>query len=253
MGGDFEAGVQMILRRMRLSAGRLVPACLALLVSGPVVAQDFAARLGRTPTPPPAARFRQSRRPARARRRAARRLPPADRTFNHRPELVVRFTNDPEVLAGGVAAITAEGGTALYDSLIYALYYFSGINGKRAVLLLSDGADEGSRYSFDEALDYARRTGVAIYAIGIGLGGSRAVQTRLLLQRLADETGGRSFFVNGAGDLGRVYEDIEGELRTQSQIAYQSSAAGGDGTFREVEVEVGVSGAEAKTIRGYFP
>jgi VWFA-related protein len=185
-------------------------------------------------------------------------ITPKDRaavlTFNHRPELVVRFTNDPEVLAGGVAAITAEGGTALYDSLIYALYYFSGINGKRAVLLLSDGADEGSRYSFDEALDYARRTGVAIYAIGIGLGGSRAVQTRMLLQRLADETGGRSFFVNGAGDLGRVYQDIEGELRTQYLIAYQSSAAGGDGTgFREVEVAVGVPGAEAKTIRGYFP
>jgi hypothetical protein len=49
MGGGFEAGVQMILRRMGLSAGRLVPACLALLLSGPVVAQDFAARLGRTP------------------------------------------------------------------------------------------------------------------------------------------------------------------------------------------------------------
>jgi len=183
-------------------------------------------------------------------------LTPKDRaavlTFNHEPELLVRFTADPEVLAGGVAGIRAEGGTALYDSLIYALYYFSGINGKRALLVISDGEDEGSRYGFDDALDYACRTGVAIYTIGLGLP-ARDAQIRMQLQRLATETGGRSFLISRASDLERVYESIEEELRTQYLLAYQSTYGGTDTAFREVEVEVNRPGVRASTIRGYFP
>ena len=90
-------------------------------------------------------------------------------TFADHPNLAVRFTNQPPLLAGGLAGLTATGNTTLYDSLIYALYYFGGIKGKRAIILLSDGKDEGSHYSFDDALDYARRSGVAIYTVGISL------------------------------------------------------------------------------------
>ncbi|MEM7480586.1 MAG: VWA domain-containing protein [Acidobacteriota bacterium] len=173
-------------------------------------------------------------------------------TFNHQPELLVRFTNNREVLAGGVAAITAEGGTALYDSLIYALYYFSGIQGKRVVILLSDGDDQVSRYGFDDALEYARRSGVAVYSIGLGLPG-KDTRIRMLLQRLADETGGRSFFIQRATELGRVYETIEEELRSQYLLTYQSTDTSDEDVFRPIEVEVDRPGAEAKTIRGYYP
>jgi len=183
-------------------------------------------------------------------------LTPKDRaavlTFNHQPELVVRFTGDREVLAGGVAGIYTDGGTALYDSLVYALYYFSGINGKRALLVITDGDDEGSRYGFDDALDYARRTGVAIYTIGLGLPGKSA-QIQMQLQRLAAETGGRSFLISRASDLQRVYESIEEELRSQYLLAYQSTYGGRDRAFREVAVEVKRPGVSASTIRGYFP
>ena len=80
----------------------------------------------------------------------------------------MKFTNDVTPLAGGLAGLKAERGTALYDSLIFSLFYFNGVKGQRAVLLLSDGKDEGSRFSYEDALDYARRAGVAIYAIGLG-------------------------------------------------------------------------------------
>lgn len=182
-------------------------------------------------------------------------LTPKDRaaviTFGERHELAVRFTNNIEVLAGGVAGLVAEGETYLYDSLIYALYYFSGVKGKRAIILLSDGEDVGSHYRFEDALDYARRTGVAVYTIGLGLPSSQR-DIQIKLQKLAEETGGRSFFIDRAAELGGVYKKIEDELRSQYLLAYQSSNKDGD-KFREVEVEMLQEGFEAKTMRGYYP
>jgi VWFA-related protein len=183
-------------------------------------------------------------------------MTPRDRaaviTFNERPALAVPFTSNSEVLAGGLAALTAEGETALYDSLIYALHYFSGIQGKRALILLSDGQDVASRYSYEEALEFARRTGVAVYAIGLDLP-QREFDVRSKLVRLAAETGGHHFFVEGVRHLDRVYERVQSELRSQYLLAYQSPQQEDGERYREVEVKVGKPGLEAKTVRGYYP
>jgi VWFA-related protein len=183
-------------------------------------------------------------------------ITPRDRaaviTFNESHDLAVPFTNNPEVLAGGLAAVTAEGETALYDSLIYALHYFSGLKGKRALILLSDGQDVASRYRFEDALEFARRTGVAIYAIGLDLP-QREFDARSKLQRLAEETGGHSFFIESAAHLDRVYERVEHELRSQYLLAYQSPEQEGGDRYRTVEVKVARPGLEARTIRGYYP
>ncbi|MEO1367065.1 MAG: VWA domain-containing protein, partial [Acidobacteriota bacterium] len=69
--------------------------------------------------------------------------------FNDHPNLTHDFTNDVEALAADLGGVKAERGTALYDALIYSLYYFNGIRGQRAILLLSDGEDESSRFDFD--------------------------------------------------------------------------------------------------------
>ena len=184
-------------------------------------------------------------------------ITPKDRaavfTFSDRPSLAARFTNDPEVLAGGVANLTADGNTALYDSVIFALHYFGGIRGKRALILLSDGRDEGSRYQYDDALEYARRAGVTLYTVGINLG-SKDGDVRLKLQKLADETGGRAFFVERALNLDRVYEAVEADLRSQYLLAYESSQSGKEREkYRSVEVKVARPGLEVKTLRGYYP
>jgi Ca-activated chloride channel family protein len=184
-------------------------------------------------------------------------ITPKDRaaviTFADQPNLAVRFTNQQALLAGGLAGITAAGNTSLYDSLIYALYYFGGVKGKKAIILLSDGKDEGSRYGFGDVLEYARRSGVAIYAVGIGLSSQNA-DIRLKLSRLADETGGRFFFIDRAKELDGIYDTIQKEVRSQYLLAYQSSKEGG-GTdkFRAIEVKIGKPGMEAKTVRGYYP
>ncbi len=185
-------------------------------------------------------------------------ITPKDRamvlTFNDKPALAVPFTNDKEVLAGGLANLVAEGNTALYDSVIQALFDFGGLRGKRAILLLSDGRDEGSHYSFSDALEYAKRSGVAIYAVGIHLS-TKDADVRLKLVQLSTQTGGRSFFVEKASELEGVYESIEEEVRTQYLLAYQSSQSGGGNRdkFRKVEIKLQRPGLEARSIPGYYP
>ena len=182
-------------------------------------------------------------------------LRPKDRAavvvFNDEPLLKVPFTNNLEVLAGGLAELTAEGETALYDTLVYTLYYFAGIKGKRALILISDGQDSHSRHSFDEALDFARRSGVAIYTVGLGLS-RREMDVRNILLRLARETAGRAFFIDRARELDAIYAAIEEELRSQYLIAYQSTYEEG-GEFRRVELKIDQPGLKAKTIPGYYP
>lgn len=181
-------------------------------------------------------------------------ITPKDRaaviTFADEPSLAVRFTNQQEVLAGGLAGLTGEGDTALHDSLVYALHYFGGLKGKRAIIVLSDGQDYGSKYTFNEALEYAKRSGVAIYTVGIDL---KEFEVRTKLQKLSDETGGRSFFVNAGAELEKVFETVEKELRSQYLLAYQSTGQGPDDKFRAVEVKVAKPGLEAKTLKGYYP
>ncbi len=173
-------------------------------------------------------------------------------TFNDHPNLTTKFTNDVEVLAGGLAGLKAERGTSLYDSLVFALYYFNGIRGQRAILLLSDGKDESSRYDYEDALEYAQRAGVAIYSIGLKLS-KKDGDARRKLTRFAEETGGRSFFLEDEGELTAVYETIQRELRSRYLLAYQSSNTSGTKRFRTIEVRLARAGLEAITLRGYYP
>jgi VWFA-related protein len=172
-------------------------------------------------------------------------------TFNDHPNLQVKFTNELEKLAGGLAGLKAERGTALYDSLIFALYYFNGIKGQRALIVLSDGKDEHSRFSFENTLEYAQRAGVAIYTIGLNI--PKTGNARKKLNRIAEETGGRGFLIQSATEIPAIYEIIQRELRSRYYLAYQSGNTAEDTDFRTVDVEISRPGLEAKTMRGYYP
>ena len=181
-------------------------------------------------------------------------LTPRDRaaviTFNRMPRLAVPLTNDLRRLGGGLAGLTPEGETALYDSVMFGLYYFAGVRGQRALLLLSDGQDEASRFDFEETLDYARRAGVTLYAIGLFQGES-AVRSKL--ERLSDETGGRAFFISDLGQLSQVYSLIQEELRSQYLLSYQSSNRDETEAFRAIQVRLSRKDLTPKTLSGYYP
>ncbi len=181
-------------------------------------------------------------------------LHPKDRaaliTFNDHPNLSVKFTNQVDTLAGGLAGLKAERGTSLWDSVIFSLYYFNGIRGQKALLILSDGKDESSRFSFDDALEYARRAGVTIYTVGLDLPRG---DPRHKLTKLAEETGGRSYFVDSSDQLAAIYSQVEEELRSQYLVAYQSANPDTSGKFRKVSLQVDKPGLEVKTMTGYYP
>lgn len=172
-------------------------------------------------------------------------------TFNDRPNLAAKFTNDVQELAGGLAGLKAERGTSLYDSVVFSLFYFNAIRGQRALVVLSDGKDENSRFSLDQALEYARRAGVAIYTVGLDV---EERDARKALARFAEETGGRSYLIQQASELQGVYDAIQKELRSRYLLAYQSTNTSKAQKFRTVDVKVKKdSKLEVKTLRGYYP
>jgi Ca-activated chloride channel family protein len=173
-------------------------------------------------------------------------------TFNDYPSLTVPFTQNRDKLLGGLLGVEAERGTALYDSVVFSLHQFTAVPGQRAVLVLSDGADEHSRFTEDETLELAHRAGVTLYTIGLDLP-KKPKSARRFLERLAEETGGRSFFVEGTGELPAIYDLILQELRSRYLLAYQSSSEEDDDAFRTVQVKVRGDGLEARTIQGYYP
>ncbi len=180
-------------------------------------------------------------------------LEPRDRaaviTFSDKPRLAARFTSDIRELTGALAGLTAERSTALYDSIRFALYYFKGIKGQKALIVLSDGEDRRSESTFAEALDFARTAGVTIYAIGLEQTARRA---RERLGKLAAETGGRAFWLRSIDELGGVYETIQRDLRSRYLLVYQPLIEDVK-AFRTVDVRVALPGAEVRTLRGYYP
>jgi Ca-activated chloride channel family protein len=174
-------------------------------------------------------------------------------TFDDVPRVRAGFTHDLAFLANGLEGLEPRGGTALYDSLVFTLGELQRVRGQRALVLLSDGLDERSRSSVEEVLELARRAAVTLYTIGIeDPNPTTPPLDRHLLDKLADETGGRSFFVDDTAELTGVYAAIEREMRSRYLLAYYSSNAGRR-DFRLVDVEVDEPRLSARTIRGYYP
>ncbi|HEV7242331.1 MAG TPA: VWA domain-containing protein [Thermoanaerobaculia bacterium] len=171
--------------------------------------------------------------------------------FDTDPQLVQKWSTKVADMHAGLAKLRAEETTALYDAVVYALYNFQGIRGQRALILISDGKDTASNFTFDQALEYARRSGVPIYTIGIGIKATE-IDVRFKLSKMSQETGGSIYYIEQARELQRIYDEIEQELRSQYILGfYPSPDVKPGGKWREVNVQV--TEGKAKTIRGYFP
>lgn len=181
---------------------------------------------------------------------------PGDKTFavafSSKASLLMPPTDDVKALSDMFQQLQPVGWTALHDAIVTSLYYFRGIRGQKAMVLLSDGDDTTSGIKFEQALEYAQRSGVAVYTVGLDVGALN-VSVRNKLSSLATQTGGRSFFISKAEELSQVYEEIENELRSRYLIAYASDRPATEEGYREVEVKVKRRGYDARTLRGYYP
>ncbi|MGH9420109.1 MAG: VWA domain-containing protein, partial [Thermoanaerobaculia bacterium] len=126
-------------------------------------------------------------------------LKPGDRaflvSFDVRTELLQKWSSNLTNMATALSRLRAEESTALYDAIVYSLYNFHGIKGQKALVLITDGKDTASKFTFDQALDYARHASVPIYAIGIGINVAE-VDTRYKLSRFCSETGGNAYYID---------------------------------------------------------
>lgn len=170
------------------------------------------------------------------------------------PIVFQEFTNDTERLAQAIELIDTGRNTALYDAIAAAAEHFEGSGGRRAVILLTDGADEGSEHRFREALEAAQRADVALYPVAVELS-PRFAREHWILSVLAQETGGRRFSIGRRSDPRKIYEAIADDLRAQYRVSYAPLIPGGEGEWREIEVKLAAGtdeNAKVRTRPGYF-
>lgn len=183
-------------------------------------------------------------------------MTPKDRCFavgfTERPVLLMPLTSDATAVDVSFRDLPAIGATALHDALVYSLYQYRGVRGRRAMVLLSDGDDTASLVPWADVMTYAQRAGVSIYTIGLGIGpGSLAIRDKL--KDLAAETGGRTFFIEKAAELAGVYDQIERELRSQYLLAFSPDPPAVEGGRHEIEVRPRDRAHRARSARGYTP
>ena len=157
------------------------------------------------------------------------------------------------ILASGLRDPRSAGGTVLYDAVADAAdQVMKRFQGRKALVLLTDGDDTASMGSLDAAVASCQRTDTVAYSIGIGTGLGVGAG---VLETLARRTGGRYFEVNKKQTVETIYQTIEEELRSQYNLGYQPlpSAPGKNRTgFHKVRVTVKRSGATVRTRDGYY-
>lgn len=182
-------------------------------------------------------------------------LRPQDRAliidFDENVYLLQDLTSDHDLLDAAIRGTDAEGGTALYDAIFAAYRRLRTIDGRKAIVLLTDGADTNSRFSYQKILELTRTNDVVIYSIGLGAT-VLDIGIRGSLKQIADETGGRAFFPSKASDLEKVYKQIAQDLRSQYYLAYSPLNKTLDGSWRKIRVESTAKGLKIKTRKGYY-
>jgi len=165
--------------------------------------------------------------------------------FNDRPQLVVPFTTSLEEVQNRLTFTHSKGRTALLDAVYLGLHTMKkGHNARKALLIISDGGDNSSRYTESEIKNLVREADVQIYAIGIyeSMSGRGRTAEEMagpgLLTEISEQTGGRAFAVDNLNELPDVAAKIGIELRNQYLLGYTPTNAERNGKYRKVQVKL---------------
>jgi VWFA-related protein len=166
--------------------------------------------------------------------------------FSDKPELITGFTSDLKELSGHLHSFRAGGWTAMYDAIYLTIQRMKkGRNGRKAILILSDGGDNNSHYTATETIRLARESDVRIFSISL-------LHQSPFLEQIAGETGGSTVLVHKMSELPDGMERMSRDLRSQYILGYHSSNSQNDGRYRKVKVVVNQPMAHASWRRGYY-
>jgi Ca-activated chloride channel family protein len=172
--------------------------------------------------------------------------------FRDKAKFLMELTGDTVALQRAASGTRADGATALYDAIVLGLYQFRTLQGRKALIVISDGDDNRSHVDFDTLLRYARSAGAPIYVIAVGIP-LTDFRSRRVAKTVSEESGGQVFHLNNAEKIADVTRRIEEELRSQYILAFRSDSPKPPGEYRAIEVAVTKPGITARTIRGYIP
>jgi VWFA-related protein len=178
-------------------------------------------------------------------------------SFDSSAELVADLTNDTGKLENAIRGLRPGGGTALFDAIYFAchdklmrdqpLYKF-----RRAMVILSDGEDNNSKVSRDQALEIAQKADVVLYTISTNVSRQETDGDKIM-HYFADQTGGLAFFPFQANELNQSFENISNELRHQYNLFYRPTPLKNDGQFHTVQIRVrGRRDLIVRARKGYY-
>jgi Ca-activated chloride channel family protein len=181
--------------------------------------------------------------------------------FNSRAQLLLDRTRDGDSILNKLTFVETKSQTALYDACYLGVEKVQrGAHPKRALLLISDGQDNDSRYTFNELRKLLKESDVTLYAIGIlsgnDAGSALGMEGQGVLDELSGVSGGKAFFPRSAAEMDDIFEQIALELRHQYSIGYKPDTFVNDGKWHRVKVKVtpprGLPRLFVRSKEGYY-
>jgi Ca-activated chloride channel homolog len=180
--------------------------------------------------------------------------------FNSRAQLLMDATRDSDAVLNRLTFVETSGNTALYDACYLGVEkLLRASHEKRAIILISDGEDNNSRYTFSEVRRLLRESDVLIYSVGIlgrGATGATSISGQAILDELSSVSGGEAFFPETNAAMNDIFERIALELRHQYSIAYRPANFVADGSYHRTRVRVrpprGLPRLYVRTRDGYY-
>ena len=177
--------------------------------------------------------------------------------FDVTPEVTQDFTDDTGALSRGVRMLRPGGGTAMYDAIYFACRDKLAKEARTgpmryALIVLSDGDDNQSHVTRDEAIEMAQRAEVIIYTISTNITGSKGNGDKIL-KYISETTGGRAFFPFQITDVANAFGEIQEELRSQYDLSYHPTGFSSDGRFHTIQIlALNHKHLKVRARRGYY-
>lgn len=171
--------------------------------------------------------------------------------FNEEMFVLAQRENDPERLSAAVDRLTTWGGTTLYDAIVRSVELLSRQQGRRSLVVFSDGEDQSSQATFAVADRALRGSDATLYMVALGRGREEA-NLRETLDALAEPTGGRALFAEKPSELGDAFAELLNELTHQYLLGFESTNTLRDGLWRKLEVELPGTTYRVRARQGYF-